>query len=267
MVNSLDQFYKEKSLFSSTCLKFCTLNLFLKTQYIIYILTLITKKCKWVISEFILYSVIINRSYQASLMAGQRETLSVHIVNSIRLLLLASCALQFVLTSVQCHCINGMCEKKSLSLNTDTRHNSSLTGYVFESLNASIWKECFNMCVLKCQCHSFNFNEINKTENCQLNDATATLEPEALKEKKGVTYYQIERSYLDQKVSGIFFLHFSSLLWSFPVSKDWERLWELSKKRILIAKLWSMIMNYDGSKHVQLWVAHNSSLKKFTCSE
>jgi len=38
----------------------------------------------------------------------------------------------------------------------------------------------------KCQCLSFNFNEINKTENCELNDATAKLTPEALIRKEDI---------------------------------------------------------------------------------
>ena len=98
-------------------------------------------------------------------------------------------------------CTNGMCEKKSLSLKTDTKHNSSLNGYVFETFNFSIWKECFNMCLKKCQCLSFNFNEINETENCELNDATTKLAPEALTRKKGVKYYELIRTYFDKDVS------------------------------------------------------------------
>ena len=106
-------------------------------------------------------------------------------------------------------CISGMCEKKSLSLKTDTKHNSSLNGYVFETFNFSIWKECFNMCLKKCQCLSFNFNEINKTENCELNDATTKLAPEALTRKEGIKYYEIIRTYFDKNVS--IFVEFSTI--------------------------------------------------------
>ena len=121
--------------------------------------------------------------------------------SSIRVLLIYFCVLQFVLPSGKCHCTNGMCETKSLSLKTDTKHNAFLDGYVFETLNVSIWKECFHVCARKCVCHSFNFNELKKTENCELSDGTSKLDPNSLKEKNGVTYYEIGRSYFDQKVN------------------------------------------------------------------
>ena len=97
-------------------------------------------------------------------------------------------------------CASEMCEKKSLSLKTDTKQDSSLEGYVFETLNFSIWEECFNMCVRKCQCLSFNFNEVNKTDNCELNDVNTKQAPEALKERSGVIYYEPDRSYPKMKV-------------------------------------------------------------------
>ena len=93
-----------------------------------------------------------------------------------------------------------MCEKKSLSLNTDTKQDFALDGFVYETLNFSIWAECFHTCLSECQCLSFNFNEINKTENCELNDANTKLAPEALKEKEGVTYYEPVRTYKEIKV-------------------------------------------------------------------
>ena len=40
-----------------------------------------------------------------------------------------------------------------------------------------------------------------KTENCELSDGTSKLDPNSLKEKNGVTYYEIGRSYFDQKVN------------------------------------------------------------------
>ena len=125
----------------------------------------------------------------------------VNAVNIVRLLLLYFCVLQFVLPSWKCYCTNGMCETKSLSPKTDTKHNSFLDGYVFETLNVSIWKECFYVCARKCMCHSFNFNELKKTENCELSDGTSKLDSNSLKEKNGVTYYEIGRSYFDQKVN------------------------------------------------------------------
>ena len=100
---------------------------------------------------------------------------------------------------------NEWCEKKSLSLKTDAKHNSSLAGYVFEALTVSIWKECFHVCLSKCLCHSFNFNELNKTKNCELNDATATLEPKALEKREGITYYEIGRSYFNKEVILVLF--------------------------------------------------------------
>ena len=57
------------------------------------------------------------------------------------------------------------------------------------------------MCLKKCQGLSFNFNEINKTENCQLNDATAKLGPEALTRREGIKYYEITRTYFDKNVT------------------------------------------------------------------
>ena len=116
-----------------------------------------------------------------------------------RYLLLLNLLLFFAVSSSNSHCTNEWCEKKSLSLKTDAKHNLSLAGYVFEALNVSIWKECFRVCVRKCLCHSFNFNELNKTKNCELNDTTATLEPKALKKKKGVVYYEIGRSYFNKE--------------------------------------------------------------------
>ena len=116
-------------------------------------------------------------------------------------LLLLNLLLFFALSPSNSRCTNEWCEKKSLSLKTEAKHNVSLAGYVFEALNVSIWKECFHVCVSKCLCHSFNFNELNKTKNCELNDATARLpEPKALKQKKGVAYYEIVRSYFSKEV-------------------------------------------------------------------
>ena len=122
-----------------------------------------------------------------------------------RYLLLLNLLLFFAVSSSNSHCTNEWCEKKSLSLKTDAKHNLSLAGYVFEALNVSIWKECFRVCVRKCLCHSFNFNELNKTKNCELNDATATLEPKALEKREGITYYEIGRSYFDKKVILVLF--------------------------------------------------------------
>ena len=106
-----------------------------------------------------------------------------------------------------CQYARGMCERTSLFLLSNTKHNRSLDVYVFDTLNFSIWKECFNMCLKKCQCLSFNFNEINKTENCEVNDANTKLAPEALKLKEGVTYYEPVRTYYDKNVSNVFQEH------------------------------------------------------------
>ena len=108
--------------------------------------------------------------------------------------------LLFSISSSISQCTNEMCEKKSLSLSTDTKQNFGLEGYVFETLNFSIWEECFNTCLKKCQCLSFNFNEVKKTGNCELNDASTKLAPEALKAKEGVKYYEPVRSYNNEKV-------------------------------------------------------------------
>ena len=96
---------------------------------------------------------------------------------------------------------SGMCERKFLSLKTDSKQHSALEGYVFDTLNFSILKESLNMCLKKCHCLSFNFNEINKTENCGLHDANTKQAPEALKEKEGVTYYEPVRTYYGKNVT------------------------------------------------------------------
>ena len=98
-------------------------------------------------------------------------------------------------------CTNGVCEKVSLSLATDTKRNFALDGYVFETLSyISNWQQCFLRCLKNCQCLSFNFNEVNTTENCELNDANTKLAPEALEEREGVIYYELVRNYYDKNV-------------------------------------------------------------------
>ena len=78
-----------------------------------------------------------------------------------------------------------MCEKVSLSLNTNVKKNFSLDGYAYQKLSSlRNWKQCFNVCLKNCQCLSFNFNEVNTTKNCQLNDANTKLEPAALIQAK-----------------------------------------------------------------------------------
>lgn len=99
------------------------------------------------------------------------------------------------------HCTNGMCEKVSLSLATDTKQNFTLVGYVFEKFSSLwSWQQCFNICLKNCQCLSFNFNEVNTTENCELNDDNTKLAPKALEQKEGVIYYELARNYYDKKV-------------------------------------------------------------------
>ena len=97
------------------------------------------------------------------------------------------------------HCT--ACEKVSLSLNTNVKRNFSLVGYVFQNMSSlRDWKQCSNVCLKNCQCLSFNFNDVNTTANCELNDANTKVEPEALREKEGVSYYELARSYYDMKV-------------------------------------------------------------------
>ena len=88
-----------------------------------------------------------------------------------------------------------MCEKASLSLKTNTKYNYILDGFVIEIFSLTNWQQCFNICLKNCQCLSFNFNEVNTTDNCELNDANAKLALEALKEIEGVNYYELARSY------------------------------------------------------------------------
>ena len=104
--------------------------------------------------------------------------------------------------TVQSNSTNGMCEKMSFSLATDTtRKNFALVGNVLETFSFIWnWRECFKRCLQNCQCLSFNFNEVNTTENCELNDANTKVEPEALREKEEVTYYEPVRSYFSNKV-------------------------------------------------------------------
>ena len=89
--------------------------------------------------------------------------------------------------------------------NVGNKQNSFLHGYVIETMSLTTLDECFHMCLRKCQCLSFNFNDLNKTQNCELNDATFKMYPEALKEKEGATYYEPAREYLDKNVSNFSF--------------------------------------------------------------
>ena len=111
-------------------------------------------------------------------------------------------------------CTNGVCEKVSISLATDTKQNFALVGYVFETLSSIWnWQQCSLRCLENCQCLSFNFNEVNKTENCELNDANTKLAPEALEEKEGVSYYELVRNYYDKNVRRpLYFLRFKELI-------------------------------------------------------
>ncbi|KAL9967805.1 hypothetical protein ACROYT_G026101 [Oculina patagonica] len=106
--------------------------------------------------------------------------------------------LLLAIANSNCQCASEMCEKTSLSLRANTKLNYTLDGYVIEVLSVQIWEECFNICLKKCQCLSFNVNEVNITENCELNDANTKLTPKALKEKEGVTYYELVRNYYDK---------------------------------------------------------------------
>ncbi|KAL9967806.1 hypothetical protein ACROYT_G026102 [Oculina patagonica] len=97
-----------------------------------------------------------------------------------------------------CQCVSEMCEKTSLSLKTNTKQNRALDSYVIETLSVGNWQVCFNICLKNCQCLSFNFNEVNTTDNCELNDANTKLAPEALGEKEGVVYYELVRNFYDK---------------------------------------------------------------------
>lgn len=101
-------------------------------------------------------------------------------------------------------CSSGICERMSFLRNVGNKQNSFLHGYVIETMSLTTLDECFHMCLSKCQCLSFNFNDLNKTQNCELNDATFKMYPEALKEKEGATYYEPAREYLDKNVSKFF---------------------------------------------------------------
>ncbi|XP_078375856.1 uncharacterized protein LOC144659315 [Oculina patagonica] len=106
--------------------------------------------------------------------------------------------LLLTVANFNCQCVSEMCEKTSLSLRANTKHNYSLDGYVIDTLSLENWQVCFNTCLKNCQCLSFNFNEVNTTENCELNDANTKLAPEALREKEGVIFYEPVRNYYDK---------------------------------------------------------------------
>lgn len=111
-------------------------------------------------------------------------------------------------------CTNGMCEKVSLSLASNTKQNVTIVGYVFEKFSFVNWQQCFQTCLANCQCLSFNFNELNTTENCELNDANTKVAPQALEEKEGVIYYELVRNYYDKMVrDSLFSLFFLFLIW------------------------------------------------------
>ena len=118
----------------------------------------------------------------------------------IRCSLLLSFLLAFAIHPSKSHCENGICEKVSLSVANDLQENYALVEYIFQTFSFKNWEECFHTCLANCQCLSFNFNEVNATENCELNDANTKLAPEALKQKEGVNYYEPVRNYYDKKV-------------------------------------------------------------------
>ena len=103
----------------------------------------------------------------------------------------------FIIRCFTGQCTHEMCEKISLNLTNDAKHNLALHGHVFEILSVSTWEECFFACLENCQCLSFNFYESsNKTANCELNEAsTKIVSAEALKASVGVTYYEPVRKY------------------------------------------------------------------------
>lgn len=47
---------------------------------------------------------------------------------------------------------------------------------------------------------SFNFHERRQIENCELNDASTMLEPDSLKAKERVVYYEPAKTHYDNKV-------------------------------------------------------------------
>lgn len=91
-------------------------------------------------------------------------------------------------------CTSGICERMSFLRNVDNKQNSFLHGYVIETMSLTTLDECFHMCLRKCQCLSFNFNDLNKTQDCELNDATFKMYPEALKERKAQLITNLPRN-------------------------------------------------------------------------
>ena len=133
----------------------------------------------------------------------QRRRRKERSANMPRLCKLFTCLtlLLFMIRSSIGQCALKTCEKESLNLATDTKHNLFLQGYVLETLSFSSWKDCYFFCVKNCQCLSFNFYEAsNKTSNCKLNDANTKIVSEALTAKEGVTYYEPVRKYPGKEV-------------------------------------------------------------------
>ena len=120
--------------------------------------------------------------------------------------------LPFAIHPSNSRCANGICEKVSLSLANDMKENYALVEYIFQTFSFKTWEECFHTCLANCQCLSFNFNEVNTTENCELNDANTKLVPQALKEKEGVNYYEPVRNYYDKKVRIISVVYLLTML-------------------------------------------------------
>ena len=117
-----------------------------------------------------------------------------------RCFLLPLFLLMFAINPSKGHCGNETCEMVSLSPANNKKENFALVDYIFQAFSFANWKECFESCMANCQCLSFNFNEVNATENCELNDANTKLVPQALKEKEGVNYFEPVRQYHDQNV-------------------------------------------------------------------
>lgn len=107
----------------------------------------------------------------------------------------------YVIYVFDSYCKNGLCEKIFIFFVNDKKQNVIFVGYVIIMFSFIWnWKQCFNFCLKNCQCFLFNFNDVNMIVNCELNDVNIKVELEVLREKEGVSYYELVRSYYDMKV-------------------------------------------------------------------
>ena len=104
--------------------------------------------------------------------------------------------LVFLALRTMVHCEDKVnCQKFKFVIDEDVVHDHGLEGHVFKRLTVASAAKCHMKCKDDCLCVSMNYLFTAKENNCELNDANKGMEPAALKDKPGVNYYDLVRSY------------------------------------------------------------------------